>query len=703
MKKIYSEFPLKGMRAVYLTEDGGTVGLALVPEERYASIELDGRWDLSPCVQLHLAGDKFPGGFSHGHTMLYGQSTAELQFIKQDVSTTADGMTTVETVYESSRVRARHRLTFHPEQPFARSSTALENISSDPVTFEMLTSFALCGFPMQEKDNRVEDLVLHRLRSKWSSEGRLTSEEFADLQLEPSWANFGSQSIRFGQVGSMPVRGFFPWCVLEDRKYGNFLGVQLWSPSSWQIEVFNRKSRYDLCGGIADYEFGHFRKTIAPGQAFETVPAVLTACIGDIDDVSASLVDSQRPVLEAIPPVEKDMPVLFNEYCTTWGQPSEENILKIAEKLKDRGFRYLVIDAGWYTNKPGDWTGGIGDWAVNPELFPHGLRYVCDKIRECGMIPGLWFEMENIGNDAAAPHPDDAWHQADMQLKRNGAVLTNGERKFWDMRQPKVIEYLTEKVIGTLREGGFGYLKVDYNDNIGVGCDGAESLGEGLRQTVLGSVGFFRKIRRELPNLVIENCSSGGHRLEPTMMSLVSMASFSDAHECNEIPIIAANVHRAILPAQSQIWAVLHGTDSDRRLHYSINNTMLGRMCLSGDIYNLSDGQWKIVSDGVDFYHKAAPIIRDGKSRRLGEPVVSYRHPKGWQALAREGDNGQVLVVITTFGEMAGKEFTVGQFPSYGIADCYARSGVAARITDGQLFVSGAEDFEGLSVILNKA
>ena len=49
-------------------------------------------------------------------------------------------------------------------------------------------------------------------------------------------------------------------------------------------------------------------------------------------------------------------------------------------------------------------------------------------------------------------------------------------------RKPAAVAHLTERVIGLLRAGNFGYIKVDYNENIGIGVDGAESLGEGLRQ-----------------------------------------------------------------------------------------------------------------------------------------------------------------------------------------------------------------------------
>ena len=77
-------------------------------------------------------------------------------------------------------------------------------------------------------------------------------------------------------------------------------------------------------------------------------------------------------------------------------------------------------------------------------------------------------------------------------------------------------------------------------------------MGEGLRQHLEAVQAFIKRFVKRSLKLVIENCSSGGHRLEPSMMELASMASFSDAHEQKEIPIIAANLHRAILPSTDE-------------------------------------------------------------------------------------------------------------------------------------------------------
>ena len=185
--------------------------------------------------------------------------------------------------------------------------------------------------------------------------------------------------------------------------------------------------------------------------------------------------------------------------------------------------------------------------------------------------------------------------------------MTTTMRRFWNMTDPWVQDYLHGKVIDLLKQYGFGYIKMDYNDTPGLGCDGFESLGEGLRQNMAASFRFVEQMQQEIPGLIVENCASGGHKLEPKMLGATAMSSFSDAHECMEIPIIAANLHRVMQPRQSQIWAVIRQEDTPQRIVYLLVATMLGRMCISGDVTNLSDTQWKFIEDGMAFYKQVAP------------------------------------------------------------------------------------------------
>jgi alpha-galactosidase len=491
------------------------------------------------------------------------------------------------------------------------------------------------------------------------------------------------------------VHGFFPTAFVEDSRAGVCWGVQIAHPASWQIELGRIDAALTLSGGLADRELGHWTKTLAPGEEFRTPVAYLTVTQGGVDEAAHRLTARHERFLD-VPAVEEDLPVIFNEYCTTWGSPSPENLRAMAERLAGRGIRYLVIDSGWYKAEGTEWFNGHGDWELDRRTFPDGLVAALEPVRSAGMIPGIWFEFETVGSRSTA------FTLTDHLLKRDDIPLTAGDRRFWDFRDPFVVEYLKERVIDFLKANGFGYLKVDYNASIGIGCEGAESLGEGLRQQMAAVQDFLRMIREEMPELVIENCASGGHRLEPSMLALTSMSSFSDAHECAEIPIIAANVHRALLPRQSQIWAVLRAQDSPQRLAYSLAATLLGRMCLSGDVLELSDEQSAVVSRGISFYRAAAAVIKNGISHRFGTTIASYRSPEGWQAVRRTSDDGaQILVVAHRFGAAERSSMGIPMPPgTYQVSDVFSHREVAVELTEGLLTVDLDEPFSGAALLL---
>ena len=187
---------------------------------------------------------------------------------------------------------------------------------------------------------------------------------------------------------------------------------------------------------------------------------------------------------------------------------------------------------------------------------------------------------------------------------------------------------------------------------IGVGCDGDDSIGAGLNATLAKTVEFYREIKAEIPDIVIENCASGGHRLDAVSMGVTALSSFSDAHECKEIPYIAANLHSLMLPRQELIWAVLHPDDSDERLVYSLCATFFGRICISGEIDGLSQKQWDIVDEATKYYGKLSSVLMHGVTHIYGNRSESMRHPKGTQVAVRTGRD-EALVIVHAFDEPA--------------------------------------------------
>ena len=90
-----------------------------------------------------------------------------------------------------------------------------------------------------------------------------------------------------------------------------------------------------------------------------------------------------------------------------------------------------------------------------------------------------------------------------------------------------------------------------------------------------------------------------------------------------ELPISAANLHRLVLPRQSQVWAVLRRGDSAQRLVYSLAAGFLGRMCISGELHALNEAQWEWFTRAQTLYREAVPVIARGGSWRFGPLVPS--------------------------------------------------------------------------------
>ena len=642
--KLLESYVLGDMKALYfLDEEKRLAELMLLPDGMEPVGWEEKHQEIDALIQLKLEGDVYAGAYAGGKTMRQSGSVQNMKFERQKVTADPSHTEIVTCCRDERGYEADHHLIWNQGEESLESFVVFRNQSDAACGLELLESFSIGGITPFAPGDAPEHLILHRLRSDWSMEGRLESIPFETLNLEPSWSGHGVRCERFGQTGSMAVNHFFPWMMAEDRTNGVVWGAMIAHNASWQMEVYRKDDSASLSGGLADFDFGHWKKEILPGESFQTPTAILTVARGDVDRVSQRMTGAMDSACEQGPECEQELPVMFNEYCTTWGCPSHENIVQILDQVKNKGLKYFVIDCGWFKREGIPWYISMGDYHISSELFPEGLEKTVEAIRSAGMIPGIWFEIDNVGCAS------DAWNQTEHLLRRNGSVLETSSRRFWNMTDPWVQEYLTERVIGTLKKYEFGYMKMDYNDTIGIGCDGAESLGEGLRRNMEESRRFIEKVKEELPGIVLENCASGGSKMEPMMMGLCSMASFSDAHECPEIPVIAASLHRAILPRQSQIWAVIRESDSCRRIAYSIAAAFLGRMCLSGDVLNLSEDQWKVIGEGIAFYREIAPAIRHGITEFFGTKQGSWRHLKGWQGILRmNGTEG--FAVFHTFG-----------------------------------------------------
>ena len=684
----------------YLLDDDRNVSMLLLPTSSVNKIKEP--WNIKPS-------DWNPASFMHNwktgslvyvnlaennDIVLPGMTMKNFENkfkFKEQKSIKTEKSTVIITVLEDgSGCIIEHMLTHKQNADAFICESKFINNSSNLVTLEMISSFALDNLSPFCDDDGTGCYSLYRYYGGWSLEGKEIEVPLESLSLDRTWAGFSNNSERFGSLGSYPVDRYFPMAVIKDKVNNIYWAAQIAHNGSWQMEVSRNFDTISFTGGIGDNEFAQWSKKLDVGEEFLTPAAYISVSDIDIYDVCANLVSMQKEAWEQYG--EQGLPICFNEFCTTWCNPTQENMISYCEYLKKYGIKYAVIDAGWSKGSTGQ--KGNGEWYVNEEIFPD-MKQMCKYLRNNGIIPGIWFEFE-VTTEGSKVYCDC---YDNMHLKKNGKVIKHRNyRSYWDFRRQDVREYLKNHVIDFLKEYGFGYIKVDYNTNIGLFVDSEKGDGDGLREHLEYVKQFFIEMKKEIPDLIIENCASGGHRLEPTMIGVSAVSSFSDAHETDIIPCIAANLHKLMLPMQALIWSVLHNDEEIERTKYSLAATFLGRMCLSGDINSLREDQEDILIKAISFYNNIEEVLINGKSKEYGNRTIDLRKPQGTQIMTRYSDK-ECLIVCHSYNNPS-DDIEIQMDGNYCISDDFYATNI--KIKDGKLIIEKMRPFTAEAILLKK-
>ena len=199
------------------------------------------------------------------------------------------------------------------------------------------------------------------------------------------------------------------------------------------------------------------------------------------------------------------------------GMKTSEHLARLAVyKKAGMTYDYYWIDAGWYgpadSYSPdeftGDWARHVGDWNVNPKAHPHGLKIISDAAWEAGMRFLLWFEPERaiFGTPLTREHPE--WFLGDH---------VDGRTVLFDLGNPEARAWLTTFVGDAIAQHGVHLYRQDFNmDPLGFwrAADAPDRQGMHEIRHIEGLYAFWDALRARFPDLVIDNCASGGRRID---------------------------------------------------------------------------------------------------------------------------------------------------------------------------------------------
>lgn len=193
-------------------------------------------------------------------------------------------------------------------------------------------------------------------------------------------------------------------------------------------------------------------------------------------------------------------------------ESTESNVLSHLESIKGLGFEMLWLDAYW---TKGGFPEGMGNYGfpiervAPPDRFPRGLRPVADAAHQAGLGFVVWFEPERVFKSAylAKEHPE--W-----------VITLNGvDDGLYNLGLPEAREYMTKYLIAAIKAYGIDYLRTDYNISPApywkqLEAKDPDRVGLVEIRYIEGLYKMWDDIRKEFPRLVIDNCSSGGRRID---------------------------------------------------------------------------------------------------------------------------------------------------------------------------------------------
>jgi len=403
---------------------------------------------------------------------------------------------------------------------------------------------------------------------------------------------------------------------------GNFLA---------QVEV----DTYQVTRAMVGIHPLQFSWQLNANEEFQTPEAVVVYSENGLNGMSHIFHELYRTRLARGQWRDKERPILINNWEATYFDFNEEKILEIARNAADLGIELFVLDDGWFGERHDD-TSSLGDWFVNKEKLPAGVKGLSEKIHALGLQFGLWFEPEMICKDTKLyeEHPDWLIHVP-------GKRVSHGRNQFvLDFSRREVVHYIFTLMDDILKDGQIDYIKWDMNRYISeVYSQGlpANRQGEVYHRYILGVYDLYEKLINKYPNILFESCAGGGGRFDPGMLYYAPQAWASDDTDAVErlkiqygsslvYPLSSIGSHVSAVPN--------HQVGRTTSLETRTNVAFFGTFGYELDITLLSDQEKRQMKEHIAFFKKHRNLFQQGTFIRLSSPFTN--NETAWMVVSKD-------------------------------------------------------------------
>ncbi|MGT2426350.1 alpha-galactosidase [Amnibacterium kyonggiense] len=357
-------------------------------------------------------------------------------------------------------------------------------------------------------------------------------------------------------------------------------------------------------------EAGEIR--LGPGESYRTPTAYASYSPDGLDGVSARFHAwmRARPQHPSSP-----RPVVLNTWEAVYFAHDLETLSALADTAAVLGVERFVLDDGWFGHRRND-RAGLGDWWVDPAVWPDGLGPLIDHVRGLGMQFGLWVEPEMVNEDSdlIREHPD--WISGP-------AGRTSIEWRFQqvlDLVNPEAFAHVLGRLDALLAEYPIAYLKWDQNrDQLELGHDGAASTHE---QT-LAAYRLLDELKARHPGVEIESCSSGGARVDLGVLQRTDRVWASDTNDALERQTIQRWTQLVVPPELVGAHVGPTTSHSTRRTHdidFRTATALFGHFGIEWDVTTATDEEREGLRAAIALYKEWREVLHTGALVRGDSP-----------------------------------------------------------------------------------
>jgi alpha-galactosidase len=323
--------------------------------------------------------------------------------------------------------------------------------------------------------------------------------------------------------------------------------------------------------------------------------------------------------------------ILLNSWEGIYLDITEDKIIKMMDDIAAFGGELFVMDDGWfgdkYPRKRDD--SSLGDWVVDKQKLPNGIKALTEAAKQRKIKFGIWIEpeMTNTVSELFDNHPDWVLQRPGRDLRKG----RGGTQVVLDMTNPKVQDFVFSVVDNLMTQyPEISYIKWDANAPIQ--NYGSAYLPKSKQSNIyidyhLGLIKTLKRIRAKYPDLVIQDCASGGGRANYGLLPYFDEFWVSDNTDALQRVYIQYGTS-LFFPANAMACHINHVPywNTGGRIipvKFRCDVAMSGRLGIELQPKDMNDEEKQQCTTCFADYKQLRPIIQTGDLYRLISP---YEH-----------------------------------------------------------------------------